>query len=222
MPLQISHEDADYGFFVACDVLSRTSSVDYYRKYWVLMGGFAMANNPAQDTALATSGAAGCQIIIVHKGPGRGALGHYAGHDDPHWIVRGVSQMIRALGGHPIAEVVFAAGVIGEDAVQQKYQDTILDWVRIVCPGAQVRWPAGGPWGAAYYLPRTEEIALFESQLDGGGWDGGGDLDAQSGVTIYDYWFTAAPPAQPARPRRPSSPLPRTSPPGTRPRKDSL
>jgi hypothetical protein len=177
------------------------------------MGGFAIASNPTEATALATSGAGGCQIIIVHKGPGRGALGHYAGHNDAHWIVRGVSQMIRVLGGHPVADVVFAAGDIGVGATQQKYQQTILDWVRVQCPGARVSWPAGGPWGAAYYLPLTEEIALFESQPDGGGWDGGGDLDAQSGIRIHDYWFTALPPAPPpTRPRRPSLTPPATPP----------
>jgi hypothetical protein len=50
----------------------------------------------ASRDALATSGAGPCQIIIVHKGPGHGALGHYAGHYEPHWIVRGVSQMVAA------------------------------------------------------------------------------------------------------------------------------
>jgi hypothetical protein len=123
--------------------------------------------------------------------------------------------MIRELGGHPVADVVFAAGDIGVGATQQKYQETILDWVRVQCPGARVSWPAGGPWGAAYYLSLIGEIALFESQPDGGGWDGGGDLDAQSGIRIYDYWFTALPPAPPpTRPRRPSlTPTPATPPP---------
>jgi len=115
---------------------------------WILMGGFAIASNPTEATALATSGAGGCQIIIVHKGPGRGALGHYAGHNDAHWIVRGVSQMIRVLGGHPVADVVFAAGDIGVGATQQKYQQTILDWVRVQCPGARVSWPAWWPLGS--------------------------------------------------------------------------
>jgi len=186
---------------------------------------FAVANNPNDDTALATSGAGPCQIIIVHKGPGHGALGHYAGHYEPHWIVRGVSQMVAALGPGNIAGVVFAAGEIGVGATQREYKRTILDWVHYQHPGAQVHWPAGpGPgkhWSAAYYLPRAEEIALFDGDLQGGGWAGGGDGDTQSGITAFDYWFTAAPrPLPPARPRRLSVSTP-TPAPTTRPRRAS-
>jgi hypothetical protein len=213
MPLQIYCDEPPGAGFLAYDTLNQTDAVNRLRKYWITMGGFAVANNLNDDTALATSGAGPCQIIIVHKGRGRGALGHYAGHDDAHWIVRGVSQMIRGLGGHPVADVVFAAGEIGAAAAQQKYKDIILDWVRILCPGAQVHWPAGpstgGHWGAAYYLPLAEEIGLFESQPDGG-WEGFGD--AANGITVCDYWFTAPPAPLATRPRRLS-----LTPPPTRP-----
>src|SRR5262249_48152708 len=59
-------------------------------RYEVGMRKFAVANDPVNPTALGTSGAPPCQIIVVHKAPGHGALGHYAAYPDPLEIVGGV------------------------------------------------------------------------------------------------------------------------------------
>jgi hypothetical protein len=192
MPLQIYSDEGTFAS-AAPSVVVETSQVDVRRRYWILMGGFGVANSLQEDTALATSGAASCQIIIVHKGPGHGALGHYAALEDPQWIVRGVSQMTKALGGPPIADVVFAAGEIGAGDTQEQYRNTILRWVRTLCPGALVHWPTAAAdkhFGVAYYLPLAEEIALFKDQPIGGGWDGSGDLYPGFGITIHNYAST--------------------------------
>jgi hypothetical protein len=217
MPLQIYREGGTFAN-AAPSVVYETSQVVARKKYWLLMGGFAAANDQINETALATSGAGPCQIIVVHKGPGHGALGHYAALDDPHWIVRGVSQMVSALGGSPVANVVFAAGEIGVDEEQKKYRDEILYWVRALCPGAQVSWPRPGAdshYGAAYYLPLDEEVALFKNQPKGGAWDGTADRDPNSGIRIHNYWATPLPPAPPPapRPRRHSFTAPDMRPP---------
>jgi len=189
MPLQIYVDDPPGAGFLAHSVLNEASSLNGYRQRWIGPGGFATVNNPNADTALSTSGAETCQIIIVHKRRGLGALGHYFALNKPHQIVRGVTQMIAGLGGQPVAAVVFAAGEIGVPATQQEYKLTIVGRVRALCPGASVDWPAapstGGHWGAAYYLPLAEEIALFESQPKGGGFEGMGD--GPNGFTLHNY-----------------------------------
>lgn len=87
MPLQIFK-----GTQAAHQVYWDGISINGQRRYDVGMGGFAVANNAIQTTALGTSGAGPCQIIIVHKAPGLGALGHYAADPDPLAIVQGVQR----------------------------------------------------------------------------------------------------------------------------------
>ncbi len=61
------------------------------RRYEVQMGNLALANNAAVTTALGTGGAGTCQVIVVHKAAGLGALGHYRAHPDPAMIGSGSS-----------------------------------------------------------------------------------------------------------------------------------
>lgn len=187
MPLQVYVDEPPGNNPLAHSVYVEASSLDSKRHRWVGYGGFGVAQNLNDETALGTSGAGPCQIIIVHKALGRGALGHYPAHNDPAEIVRGVQQMIAQLGHGPVAAVVFAAGEIGEGITQRAYEITIIGRVRALCPGAQIQWPrgprAGGAWGAGYYLPLTEEIGLFRDQP--GKFGGAGD--AASGITLHDY-----------------------------------
>ena len=112
------------------------------RRREVGMGGFARAKNTTATTALGTYGAGPCQIIVVHKEPGLGALGHYSGHQDPKKIIRGIDDMIQAVGGHPVANVVLAAGSVGETKEEQAdYKKAILEGVSSMCGEATVDWP---------------------------------------------------------------------------------
>ena len=188
MPLEVFLDVPPGNNPLAHSVYYEASSIDFDRRFWVGPGGFAIANNPNDDTALGTSGAGPCQIIIVHKGRGRGALGHYFAHPNPNQIVRGVCQMVGLLGVGPIVAVVFAAGEVGVGNTQQEYQLTIVGRVRALCPGARVEWPTGprngaGHWGAGYYLPFAEEIGLFESQP--GGFEGAGGI--ANGISLHNY-----------------------------------
>lgn len=154
-------------------------------RYDVGMGRFAVANDPVNPTALGTSGALPCQIIVVHKAPGHGALGHYAAHSDPLMIVRGVQRMVQQLGEGPISDVVLAAGMIGGDQVQQAYENAVCDGVRAACPGARVVWPAVPPddvWGACYYLPLVEQVGLLADSP--GTFVGEGD---EHGIAVQQY-----------------------------------
>jgi hypothetical protein len=60
------------------------------------MGGFWTSQNPAHATALVTSGAGSCLIIVVHCRNGRGALGHYAADQRPAMILQGLQMMLNA------------------------------------------------------------------------------------------------------------------------------
>jgi len=57
-------------------------------------------------------------------------------------IVQGVQDMVNALGGLPVANVVLAAGVTGNtNQAQLNYEIGIVANVRSMCPGARVVWP---------------------------------------------------------------------------------
>jgi len=181
MPLQVH-----VGNHLAVNVYNQGIGINGYRRYDADMGAFAVAQNFAQTTALGTSGAGPCQIIVVHKAAGHGALGHYAAHPDPLMIVQGVQDMILQLGGLPVANVVFAAGLVGNQRPQLNYEITIVARVRAMCPGARVVWPAAPPndvWSACYYLPLQEEVGLLQDPP--GGFVGMGD--AAHGITDFPY-----------------------------------
>ena len=65
------------------------------RFYNVQMYQFAVAFDTSQPTALATNGAGGCQIVVVHTGQGMGALAHFA-QCKPHKIVNGGGGHVRS------------------------------------------------------------------------------------------------------------------------------
>jgi hypothetical protein len=157
------------------------------RRQDVSMNRFAVAMNTGEATALGTSGAGPCQIIVVHKAKGQGALGHYGGTPDPKDIVKGVEAMVAQLRGLPIEAIVLAAGQVAMGQNQQSYKETILatlggGWGR----GAVVSWhdpPSGEVYDACYYLPLAEQVALFE---DGPGGFVGVE-EEEDGVTYHWY-----------------------------------
>ena len=161
----------------------------------LVMGSFGVANNTAASTALSTDGAQTCQIIVVHKAPGQGALGHYQATSNPNEIAQGVHDMIQALGGLPVANVVLAAGEIdhlpaqgesGGQRTQLDYQIEVIAQVRTVCPGADVVWPPapqGDLWGACYYLPLEELVGLRPNSI-GDYLNGGNNV---GGISVRDY-----------------------------------
>ena len=57
MPLQIYVDEPPGNNPLAHSVYNEASNVDPNSRLWVDVGGFAFANNPNQETALATSGA---------------------------------------------------------------------------------------------------------------------------------------------------------------------
>jgi hypothetical protein len=181
MPLQVFS-----GGQQALNVYFTGIGLNAYRRYDVGMGGFAAANNPNTATALGTSGAGPCQIIVVHKAAGLGALGHYPGDDRPDQIVQGVQSMVQQLGGPPIARIVFAAGQIGNAHEQFLYEVGVVGRVRALGTGARVVWPRvpiNDVWGACYYLPLSEQIGLLMDSP--GGFVGSGN--AANGITVHNY-----------------------------------
>jgi hypothetical protein len=161
-------------------------SINGIRRYDAGMGGFAVAHNLAQTTALGTSGALPCMIIVVHKGLGYGALGHYAAHPNPQMIVQGVQDMVNQLGGGPVTDVVFGAGMIGGFGEQLNYELQISVGVRAICPGARVLWPRppqDDVWSAAYYLPLQEQVGFMQDSP--GGFVGTGN--PAYGITVHNY-----------------------------------
>lgn len=156
------------------------------RRYDVDVYSYAVADNPNEETALGTSGAGPCQIVIVHKARGQGALGHYGGHPDPYKIVEGVQAMVNQLGGGPIQAVVLAAGLVADGEKQRDYESTIISTVRNSYPEARVLWPTPPQhdvWGAAYYLPLAERVGLLD--MSPGGFVGFGD--EEHGITVHPY-----------------------------------
>lgn len=181
MPLAIFSGNA-----AALQVYLGGIAINGVRRYDAGMGGFAVANNVAQTTALGTSGALPCMIIVVHKAAGHGALGHYAAHPNPQMIVQGVADMVFQLNGGPISDVVFAAGMIGGFGEQFNYELQIAAGVRAICPGARVLWPRppqDDVWSCAYYLPLQEQAGFMQDPP--GGFVGTGN--PAYGITIHNY-----------------------------------
>ena len=182
MPLQIQVNNQH-----AQQVYQAGISLNGRYRYDVGMGGYAVAHNLAHATALGTSGALTCLIIVVHKAPGHGALGHYAAHPDPGMIVQGVQDMVMRLGGPPIDRVVLAAGLIGGGRSEQlKYEIGVVGGVRALFPDVRVVWPAAPVhdlWGACYYLPLAEVVGLTNQYY--GGFTGTGN--PQDGIDVHNY-----------------------------------
>jgi hypothetical protein len=147
----------------AHQVFRDKEGVNFRRRWNAAMGEFAVAHNSTEGTALGTSGAASCIIIIVHKERGWGALGHFLGHNDTNLVLAGIKKMVERLEGPPIREVVFAAG---RGAVQQvSYEACIMGDVRGLYSGAYVTWQKASQenliLGACCYLPHAEQIGFF-------------------------------------------------------------
>jgi len=153
------------------------------------MYAFKAVNNTQQETVLTTSGAGPCQIIVVHGGPGRGALGHFAGTNDPDKIIAGVVKMV-AIVGHPIDTIVFAAGYGVEDdpKAQAAYEKAIYDGTVKRFGGARVLYPPQGddPFGTALYMPLREELALV-SDAKSLGVPNFGSQGTHGGISVHSY-----------------------------------
>jgi hypothetical protein len=159
------------------------------RRYELGMGGFARAKNATATTALGTCGAGPCQIIVVHKEPGLGALGHYPGDARTEKVVKGIDDMIQAVGGLPVANVVLAAGSVGETKEERAdYKKAILEGVSGLCGNATVDWPdppKDDVWGACYYLPKEEKVGLLMNAP--GNFVGTGN--SEFGITLHNFSF---------------------------------
>lgn len=127
------------------------------------MGAFVVSKALGNTaTGLMTEGAETCVIIVVHMKNGTGALGHFSANPDPQAIVRGVKNMVKALGAKTdVAAVVFAAGSTSGDPTS--YRSAIVNGTRQMCQNAQVSWPDPGeyPYSACVYLPQQGKAALF-------------------------------------------------------------
>ena len=130
------------------------------------MDQYGAVRNPGASTALITTGAGPCQIILVHKGNGVGALGHLGGTTGADTTVPRVRQMVEAVGGGPVDTVLFAAGVVGDDRPDQAaYETAVIAGVQAQYPGTRIVWPGyqpGQEWGACFYRPLAGEVALFQ------------------------------------------------------------
>lgn len=178
MPLNVFINDK-----AAHKVFSKTRDINGVYIGDVGMGGYYTVNNTQKPTALGTCGAGPCQIIVVHKSKGLGALGHYGGDDRPEKVVEGVRKMVARLGGFPVEAIVLAAGVVGEGNAQEAYESGLIEGIRALYPQVQVSWPKGGEWGAAYYLPLAEELGLLEDSPG----DFTGTGKPQDGICGYGF-----------------------------------
>lgn len=165
MPLTIV--DAETDPETALSIFHRARALTFRQNGDAGMGGFWISEFAGLDTVLTTSGAITCVIIVIRTMDGNGALGHFAADADPNEVVRGVDAMLAMLGRPAIDAVLFAAGLIGGGPEQAGYQAAIIDATRLLAPGATVEWRLeigiGDIVDAAVFLPRTGEVALFDS-----------------------------------------------------------
>ena len=184
MPLQIITSPPNKP--LATQVYRSGRDVNKSCRYKIDMGGFVAVRNTQKDTAIGTEGAGTCHIIVVHKARGCGALGHYPGTLETKLLVAGVQQMVRSLGGGQVEEVVFAAGMGGDDKTQTKNESELKEKLSALYPSASVVWeksPGEFEFGCCYYLPLREQLALLDEEP--GNFEGSGDL--QSGLKIEKY-----------------------------------
>ena len=133
------------------------------------MGGFVVSENDLATTAIGTDGAGPCQIIVVHKTKGCGAIGHYPGDNRPEKVAQGVALMVQKLGGGPIESILLAAGLVGRDQKEQTHYTTNLQaHIASMCKVGTIRLPeppdltGSSVWDSCYYFPLEEEVALLE------------------------------------------------------------
>jgi hypothetical protein len=134
--------------------------------------GFAVANDENKSTALATTGAGPCLIVVMHVAKGHGALAHFS-EASAKSLKGGIEQMRKALYNQRIKNVVFAAGTASLDS---KMQEELTRYVSgFVSPKLKVNmitghvvetervvW-VGHKWSSCYYLPKEQEVAFFEA-----------------------------------------------------------
>jgi hypothetical protein len=153
------------------------------------MGGFWTSQDARYGTALCTTGAGPCQIIIVHCRNSHGALGHYAAHTDPAVILQGLQSMLQALPGASVDAILFAAGVIGTVETQLRHQLQLTVRAQQLRPTARVLWPSQNDisnYSSAIYLPQIGRAAVFQGFPQ----DISGRSGAGNGLAPHDYPFT--------------------------------
>ena len=154
------------------------------------MGGYAVAIDGEKPTALGTCGAGPCQIIVVHKKAGCGALGHYAADGKPASVAKGVQAMVARVGGAPVEAIVLAAGVIDKSEFDtEEYKPALLKQLGALFPTIHIVWQLTSknePLGACYYLPGKEQVGFFTEAP--GGFTG--MAKPKDGVTLYSFGFS--------------------------------
>lgn len=89
------------------DLLKFTAVADKPNSFEVGMHGYLVAKEIKSNKYLITKGVATCQILIVHKAQGSGALGHFATNlQSPEDVCEGLRQMIENLDGPPVDSIL--------------------------------------------------------------------------------------------------------------------
>jgi hypothetical protein len=152
----------------ARSVYERAFALKPIRSLNVGMDDFAVVNNTVNDTALLTTGANPCMIIVVHNSRGIGALGHLAqtvkavGLSNDNYILGKVELMVHELPGQAADTILFAGGEGWEDK-QYAFEQRIVAAVAAKYGGTSVSWPhheLNKGYGCCYYLPLREEVAF--------------------------------------------------------------
>lgn len=163
----------------AINVQRTIESTDHSLQGDADMGRYWISRKTPQAHALTTCGAGPCTIIAVLDAEGGGGLGHYPGTHLANEVLQGLAQMVRTLGGAPITDVLFAAGDIGGGADQASFDQGLLAGAGQLCPLATIfRVTFVAPddvAGAAMFLPRRGEIALFGDDMTERFYGTGGD-----------------------------------------------
>jgi hypothetical protein len=135
------------------------------------MDDFAVVNNTVNDTALLTTGANPCMIIVVHNSRGIGALGHLAqtvkavGLSNDKYILGKVELMVHKLPGQAPDSILFA-GAESWEKEQHAFEQRVAAAVAAKYGGTSVSWPYHEPnkgYGCCYYLPLQEKVAFTNS-----------------------------------------------------------
>jgi hypothetical protein len=132
------------------------------------MDEFAVVNcAPGEQRALMTMGAGSCTIVLIHKAPGVGALGHFTtlGHHGAE-IGDAVRQMVAVLGDATDLKIVIAAcqiSISGEGG--DKFQKEARDSLAARGDNVTFAWPGYNPAiaedaSACFYLPHEERAYL--------------------------------------------------------------
>jgi hypothetical protein len=134
------------------------------------MGGFFVSNITTSGVhpVLGTSGASPCLIMVVHCTNGKGALGHFAGHNNPAYIFQGIGKMVsRLTQPAPLSTIIFAGGggMVGQ------LRDALMALTRAAYTTCDFRWPVPSAstadsmedaYTAAVDFPTLNQLALFD------------------------------------------------------------